>query len=286
MTSWYIGRSALRTLVAAMRRRQPQVTPFAIFSTPRTGSSWLVELLNSHPAITCFGERFYEGRGVPRDNGDRGFVRFDDLPTRFARRIPRVEELELDLYLRLLYRSRPRSRAVGLKVMLENTRRRPTLLDALARRQSRIVHLVRRNTLAKLISLRVAVARGVFRARVGDTLLQVTVRLKPEKLARDLDRMEAEVAKSRELLAHHRFPTLEVSYEDLVARTTSELARIATFLGLATKPWPAETTLVVTSPRPLDLVANREEVRRALAGTRYAAMLEELEALEAGRCLT
>jgi LPS sulfotransferase NodH len=254
-------------------RRRP--TPFVIFTTPRTGSSWLVELLDAHPSVTCYGERFYPGRGVRRENGNTGFVRFDDLPTRFLRRTRPTATLELEAYVSLLFGARRQGiQAVGLKVMLEQARARGGLMAALGRRRVRAVHLVRRSTLERLISLRAAVERGTFRARVGDELPAVSVLLRTDKLVRDLDTMEAAVAESRALLECHGLPSLELSYEHLVERTDGELARVAAFLELEQVAWEARSTLVVTNPHPLDVVENLHDVRRALEGTRYGWMLE------------
>lgn len=260
-----------------MSRRAKRPTAFVIFATPRTGSSWLVELLDAHPSVECHGERFYPGRGVRREVGSLSFPRFDDLPTRFLRRTRWTAAAELEAYVRLLFRPRRDVAAVGLKVMLERARAREGLMAALRRRQVRAIHLVRRNTLARLVSLRAAVERGVFRARVGDEIAPVQIRLRADDLLRDLDDMEAAVVASRELLERSELPSLEVSYEGLVERTDAELARIAAFLELSEIRWPALSTLVVTSPRPLDLVENLDEVLTTLTGTRYAWMLEALE---------
>lgn len=247
-----------------------------IFTTPRTGSSWLVELLDAHPSVACHGERFYPGRGVRREVGRASFPRFDDLPTRFLRRTRWTAAMELEAYLRLLYRPRRGVAAVGLKVMLEQARAREGLIEALGRRNVRAVHLVRRNTLARLISLRAAVERGVFRARVGDEVAHVRVRLRADKLVRDLDLMEAAVVASRELLERNGVPSLEVSYEQLLERTDAELARIAAFLELDETHWPAYSTLALMNPRPLDVVENVAELRQVLARTRYESMLDSL----------
>lgn len=251
-------------------------TPFVIFTTPRTGSSWLVELLDAHPSVTCYGERFYPGRGVRREVGDPGFLRFDDLPTRFVRRTRWGAAWELEVYVRLLFRPRRGVTAVGLKVMLEQARAREGLMAALGRRGVRAIHLVRDNTLARLISLRAAVERGVFRSRVGDEVEPVRIRLRLDKLVRDLDAMEAAATESREILAQNGLPSVEVRYEELVEREGEELARIAAFLELAEIRWPARSTLVVMNPRPLDVVENLDDVRRVLAGTRYEWMLDRL----------
>jgi LPS sulfotransferase NodH len=258
-----------------MRPRGMHRTPFVIFTTPRTGSSWLVELLDAHPSITCYGERFYPGRGVPRENGSTDFLRFDDLPTRFLRRARPAAALELEAYVALLFRPRRREvRAVGLKVMLEQAHARSGLMAALERRSVRAVHLVRRNTLARLVSLRAAVERGLFRARVGDELPPVRVRLRTDELVRDLDAMEAAVAESRTLLERHGLRSLEVSYEHLVEQTDAELARVAAFLELGETAWTPRSTLVVMNPHPLDVVENLADVQRTLEGTRYEWMLQ------------
>jgi len=256
-----------------MKRGRRQPVRFVVFSTPRTGSSWLVELLDAHPRVVAYGERFYPGRGVRRENGSLDFVRFDDLPSRFVRRAQPAAALELEAYLTLLLRPRPGIRAVGLKVMLEQARARAGLMASLGRRGVRAVHLVRRDTLARLISLRAALARGVFRARTGDVVPRTSLRLNSDKLLNDLETMEAAVAASRELLERHGLQCLEITYESLLASTEAELGRVAAFLDLEETVWTPGTTLVITNPDPLALVENVDEVRETLRGTRFEWMV-------------
>ena len=247
---------------------------FVVFSTPRTGSSWLVELLDAHPRVVCYGERFYPGRGVRHENGSTDFVRFDDLPTRFMRRSRPAAALELEAYVALLLRKREGMQAVGLKVMLEQAQARTTLMATLRRRRTRVVHLVRENTLARLISLRAAIARGVFRARLGDTVSTPSVRLERAKLVYDLEAMEDAVIRSRELITRHGLACHELTYEGLLGDTRGALARIAAFLDLDETTWDPSSTLVVTNPDPLSLVENLDEVAGELFGTRFEWMLE------------
>jgi LPS sulfotransferase NodH len=246
---------------------------FVVFSTPRTGSSWLIELLDAHPHVTAYGERFYPGRGVRRENGSTDFPRYDDLPTRFLRRGRPTAALELEAYVSMLFRPRLGIQAVGVKIMLEQARARAGLMAALGRRETRALHLVRQDTLARFISLRAAVGRGVFRARRGDVVPSISVRVNTARLVRDLDAMEEAVGESRELLERHGLPFMEFTYERLVAQTDAELARVAAFLDLGERTWTAASTLAVMNPRPLDLVENLDEVSRVLSGTRFEWML-------------
>jgi hypothetical protein len=39
--------------------------PFFLVGQPKSGTTWLMELLNSHPEILCMGEGFFFGRGAP-----------------------------------------------------------------------------------------------------------------------------------------------------------------------------------------------------------------------------
>jgi LPS sulfotransferase NodH len=53
-------------------------TRFIVLSTQRSGSTWVIDTLNSHPMVTCYSEVFLQdGSGKPRF-GARDLEFFDD----------------------------------------------------------------------------------------------------------------------------------------------------------------------------------------------------------------
>ncbi len=177
-------------------------------------------------------------------------------------------------YLNRLFAARPGIDAVGFKIMYGHPRVHAGLMPYLAVRRARVVHLVRANALDQVLSWETSVARSLFRARRGDVVPEVTVRLDAPALPTRLEKMESEVADARRMLARYRLPALEVVYEDLADTTGDELTRVVTFLDVEPTAWQAESLLVgANRATRAELIENLSEVRAALAGTRYEWML-------------
>jgi len=261
------------TRIRGARERRP--TPFVVFTTPRSGSSWLIDLLDSHPRIAAYAELFIVRDRTPPDYGSRDVPRFeatlDELrgngrATLLARRMR---------YLSRLFDRRPGVRAVGFKLMYLQASAHTGLVPYLAARRARVVHLVRANALEQIVSYEAAVARNLFRARRGDAVPEVTVRLDAPALPARLENMESEVVHARRTLARYRLPALEIVYERLAEATEGELARVVSFLGVEPVNWQTASPLVGASRVPrAELIENIDEVAAALAGTRFAWMLD------------
>lgn len=131
-----------------------------------------------------------------------------------------------------------------------------------------VIRLVRRNTLALLVSRRLLMA-SLFARSVPGGEPPTTVSIDAARCARILERIELEDRELDELAAGH--PTFRIAYEDL-ARSEG-LSELQSFLGVE----PA----ALRSPhrrggRPLsDSVENWEELAEALRGTRFASLLED-----------
>ena len=52
-------------------------TAFVVFTSPRTGSSWLIDLLDSHPRIAAYAELFLPGDRSTPDYGSQDLPRFE-----------------------------------------------------------------------------------------------------------------------------------------------------------------------------------------------------------------
>jgi LPS sulfotransferase NodH len=246
-------------------------TPFVLLTKSRSGSKWLVELLDSHSQLAVYGELF-GGAQVRSDYGAQDMPRFEDY-VRNGSAIGRALPLELlrVRYLRHLYASRNDVRAIGVKLVFAHATR--AVHAYLSARRVRVVHLVRANMLDAVISSEVASARRFAGARVGETAPAVSIRLDAETLYRRLTEHEHSISAARSRLLLYRLPTLEVFYEELVARHDGTIAPVLDFLG-------ADPTTVLWStfapiddvPRE-DVLENLDEVRAALAGTRFEWML-------------
>ena len=267
-----VYRRRVRPRRRAARGRRP--TPFVVFTTPRSGSSWLIDLLDSHPCIAAHAELFLVGDRTTPDYGNRDVPRFEatlDESRRHGRAALLVRRVR---YLNRLFARRRGVQAVGFKLMYLQASAHTGIVPYLAAQRARVVHLVRANALDQIVSYEAALVRNVFRARRGEVVPEVTVRLDPPALPARLEKMESEVADARRTLARYRLQALEVVYEHLAETTADELARVVSFLDVEPTDWQAESSLVGANRAPrTELIENLSEVEAALAGTRYEWML-------------
>jgi hypothetical protein len=230
-----------------------------------------MSVLNALDGVTAQGELFLPRPRVPDRRWDSDFS------------IPRyVESKEIHgsvrpfsvyRYLSALYGG---DGAVGFKLMYSQLRRYPEILPYLVRNRIRAVHLVRRNHLDVLISF--AIKNEIGRAHVlspSDRPADVTVELDTASLVRDLRKLELKHSVGRKVLRVARLEHMEIAYEELVADPT-RFDRIRRFLALpGDQELPQSNILKTRTGRQRDVVANYDDVRATLQGTRFAALLED-----------
>ena len=242
-------------------------TPFVVLTKARSGSSWLIELLNSHSQIVAFGEMF--GEQEPDTYGGDGVPRFAEFS---RKRGGRVLPLLRAAYLRRLFGAEPAASAIGLKVMYGHAGR--GVHEYLALRRARVVHLVRANVLDAVLSYELAKARDRFAVREGESARPVTVSLDPATIRERLEEHSFSIEQARARILFYRLPWHEVFYEELVARTEETLGGVLDFLGVRRER--LQSTFVPTNDQPREsVIENLDEVREALSGTRFAWMLDE-----------
>jgi LPS sulfotransferase NodH len=264
-------------------------TKFVILTSGRSGSSWLMEMLNSHPAIGGYGElfstrfktRYPETRAALY--GDPGGTPFfgayvDDHRRVNALTVPYVGTR----YLTLVYAPRDRLRAVGFRLRYGHLRARwgglpisAWLVPYMAARRVHVVHLVRRNSLDFLVSREVATASGLRHAREDEDVPQPRIALDTETLLNQLDQREAYERLVRRALSLLRLPSLELGYEELLANTNSAYRRVVEFLGVRPTDHEPRWRMrkMIDTPRH-DVIENYESVKRVLDGTKYASFLD------------
>lgn len=256
--------------------------PFVVFTTPRSGSGWLIDTLSSHPEVVAYAELFHLERRTAPGYGASDMPYFDvylDSVPRWARRARVFHRVA---FLRRVWAGRPGVRAVGFKLMYDQAQRHRGLLTLLSLRRARAVHLTRANLLEALISWQVARETGVYHVRRGEAPPRTPVSLDAERLHAQLEQDELAVSGARRRLERVRLPRLEVAYDELVARREETLERVLRFIGVEPDVDLLDSQLVPTSPHShLDLVENADEVRVALRGTRFEWMLGERAAARA-----
>jgi len=256
------------------------VVPFVLWSTWRSGTSWLMERLNKHPAVGSYGEilrvlppSVTGWSEWPPGAQDRPFY------TAYLRERGLVDSLlgphtHLFRYLDYVYAPRRNLRAIGFKLMYDQVRPYPHVLAYLRWRNVRVLHLIRENLLDLVLSRKANAFRK--RANVWSTEEREFIRpcLNTRTLIAELTRLEWERRVARLATRLSLLPVHEVSYEDLLD-SDSRLDPILAFLGVrrdaGTDLSPTIVKLAPFSHR--DGIANFDEVDQCLQGTRFHAFL-------------
>jgi LPS sulfotransferase NodH len=245
-------------------------TTFVVLTTQRSGSGWLVDLLDDHPAIAAYEELFRVTDTTVPSHGASRVPRFEVMvdPSTFSTSAGLLAKR--CRYIRSLSRAHPEARAVGFKLMYDQTRDHPGLLPTLALMRARFVHLVRCDSLSAIVSFDIAHAHDRWHHHTDRRVWPPRVRVDTTRLLPRLQQRDEEIRRFRRLLSRLPVPVHEVVYEDLLARRDEVLDGVADFLGVPAAATPLRSTLVRPSAgRTVDLVENRDAVRSALAGTDY-----------------
>ncbi|MEP1095007.1 MAG: sulfotransferase [Cyclobacteriaceae bacterium] len=184
-----------------------EYTSFAILCTSRTGSTWLHTLLNSHTSIFSHGQVInrYHKQGLK----------------------PELKEMVFHKYPKPI-------EAVGIKIFYgdDSIQYHKYLEDVLADPSIKIIHLVRRNTLAQYTSLKISERSWKWSmGNSADLSEKITLNLS------DYRQFESErldiVEKVTQRFKSHR--CLMLAYEDMTANFESTMHDIQAFLGVKPK---------------------------------------------------
>lgn len=243
-------------------------TKFVLLTSPRSGSTWLISLLNQMPDTTAFGELFLPRKR--RHEWDMSFSHPRFVEVRKRGRF--LRPVEVFSYLDDLYR---RPGVVGFKLMYAHLRRNPELLVYFWINRIRVVHLVRQNQLDLLISR--AVKRKLQRAHrmANEVPLEgIQVELDPQNLLRKLQIKERKVERGRALLRWSGLRYMEIGYEDL-QKDENEFRSLCKFLAIEpVDKMPASIFQKVRREGQSQVLKNYADVRRVLENTGYVAYLE------------
>ena len=239
--------------------------PFLILANQRSGSSVLRYALNEQKGVVSHGELLREGAHAKVSFAAQhagGWKRF------VARVAP---ERALRRYLGDLWKPRGEVRAAGFKLMYDQVSEPVTKVLA-ERDDVRFVHLVRTNALKSHLSYEVARAHERFTVRQEEAFAYEPIELDTTRLVDAMRDHHARIERHRAWLGER--PTLDVTYEELLADPGAVVARVLGFLDV-----PGEVVgdlpLKKMTPDALDqAVTNADEVRAALRGTEFAGLIE------------
>ncbi len=291
----------------ATQRRQTTVDSsdyirFVLVCDARTGSTMLIQALNSNPHITCFGAIF---------NTIVDFVDFSvdgyDNSSAHDREL-RDQDPVAFLRGRVYCQHPEKTRAVGFKYRYGQASHFPGLLEHLAEdAEIRVLHLRRHNLLRSLLSAKIVLMTGVWFQERGPSLAskltvanalrilrhpargpaavrrllwpseapskgrRSPVTLSAEECLAHFRTVEAQAAHYDELFKAH--PKFTVYYEDFLDHQGDTFKRVQSFLGV--EPRPLTVTMRRQNPEPLgELIENYDELYEAYKDSPHAWMFE------------
>ena len=242
--------------------------PFVILTSPRSGSTWLVSLLNQIDDTSTFGELFLPRKRKGTWDMDFAYPRFVEARRAGGRNRP----AEVFSYLDELYRQ---PGVVGFKLMYSHLRRYPELLAYFLIHRVRVIHLLRKNPLDLLISR--ALKRKVQQAhRLANEppLEGVQVELNTATLIKKLQIKQRKIKRAQMLLRLSGLRSIEIGYEDL-QKDPSVFQELCYFLSIATDhAMPESRFQKVRRGSQGQIIKNYSEVKQVLEGTRFLSYLE------------
>jgi LPS sulfotransferase NodH len=233
--------------------RSSQVTPYVLFLVGRVGSTYLVSMLRSHPALLAGEEDLRDledlGAQVQLDWADK-YLSPPILGTRKAR---------------------------GFNVKLAHLCDPDGFRELLQKRRCKILHMQRRNRVKAVIS-RINGSRlydqtgmwGLFDER--DKLPPLTVDLAQfDEFLNHRERMDAQLEAYVKSL---QLPTIEIFYEDLLSDRSAFLEALFRFLDVPFVPVKG-VTLKITNDDLSQVITNFDELQATYKGTPYYSMFEQ-----------
>lgn len=226
-----------------------QPSKFIIYSTQRSGTSWLVDLLDNHPETYCFGEMFLKRPTLPK--------RFYHYQQDNAG----VRPFSTNTYLRKFEEKTDSFKAAGFNLMYNHSCRYPEVLIRATIKQYKIIHLVRRSHFDKIISAKLRQKSDI--AHITDKNTKEpedTITLDPEEIKRDLKKRKIEYVLHRNLLRLLPTPKHTVCYNDMTDNFSETMTDIADFLDISDGPWNTKFSKVNKRSKE-EVVENYDEIK-------------------------
>jgi len=278
---------------------------FIIFTRGRTGSTAIVDELDSHPQISCIQEPFIPLAGIPalqksvEDHGRKFANTFDRQPRfipfeAWLRQWRCIELFDkpyylvgmrlrnrmrlIEYYLSMLEAQERRAshdmlHSFGFKLLINHFNNWPELEEVMRARGFKAVYLERKNVVRKVISGQVAQQRGIYNQK----------KYSPGKELYDLDledfemRVRSElklVGEEKAMLRSKGFPVLEISYEDFLEERAAFFHRLFDYLEVDhIDPRPTEYSVMITDLRKT--VRNYSELVQRVEHLGLGTMLAE-----------
>jgi LPS sulfotransferase NodH len=244
---------------------------FCVITTPRSGSTWLATLLDSHPQIKSFEEPFIWRADRPNWT-DQEFPTYYNYKTS----INGKSIFTLFKYLDILnnYKSETDFDIIGFKIMYNQIQENPEVMVKLLLDKYRIIHLIRQNYLDVIISRAAKKQHQI--AHSNKVLAQTKqVTLDTSCLIEDLKRCDRNNQLFCSLLKIMPLSVLEITYESMQEDYNQILCSVASFLNVSSDSITFKSDLKrINQGKYADKIANYQQVWETLSGSTYIKFLK------------
>jgi LPS sulfotransferase NodH len=248
------------------------MTKAIILTTQRTGSTFLVESLHSHPEVHCVGEMLAGGH--IRDSQVPGLV----FKSRYSTKAYRYLTSGAVFPTRMMdrYFARDDRPVMAFKAMYNQISPPWTLRYLREHTEIRVLHLRRHNLLKQYVShALIHVKRDDhWDPHTTQPVKPASIVISADDALRYLRRLRAEHDAHERMFVHH--PRLSLTYESMIdgnALATGVARDICNFLGISQQPMHSK--LVKLNPELLrEMITNYDEVSRRIRQTEFADLLD------------
>lgn len=252
-------------------KKSPQ--KFVVLTTQRSGSTWFISLLSSHPDIKVFGEVFLD---APVKSAPAGFddilpkMRFFDYRNTHSTARPWATFK----YINYLENCSSEHQYVGFKLMYNHLSKYREILLKLIVGRYKIIHLVRNNHLDVILS-RNSLKNTQIAHQIGKVEVeQKSYYIDPSQLLSEFMQLERTVQSARRFLSFMPVDVLEISYEDLLKNVAHESKKTMDFLGLESDLLLISEMKKINKKPYGDVIENYSEVQQVLFKTKFRELLE------------
>ena len=250
--------------------REKKTTKFCIFAIQRSGSTWLHELLDSHPEVKVLRGEIFLDRKQENIWVDPNLVPFYEFKNANSGMRPWLTFQ----YLNSLDSYPGEHHAIGFKLMYNQVARKPEILAKLVSDRFKIIHIIRQNYLdATLSGINIrekGISHTTNKVNIGSTYVDTSF------LLRNILKREFQVKLANILLAVLPNIVETITYEELCENRDLVLQDLANFLGVAISDINFKSDLQkINRGSYRDKIENYEEVKQVLSGTRFEILLDE-----------
>lgn len=242
---------------------------FILLAARRSGTSLVIDCLNSHPDIHCVKRAFgleHKIKNPTPDLHSGGFYlyRVKNLINRLRYYFAR-SGLIGDFLKEDVFNMDSDIKNVGFRMIYDMSLKYPYVSEWAKNNDIKVIHLIRKNILKTYVSSMTAPIHKMHHPREGEKITTVKINLDPDKVIKELNTRLSEIDAQRNRYTSSNY--IEVFYEDFVENQDDESKKLLDFIG-ADNGHSLKSTLVKINPDSLEhVVENHEEIERALKGT-------------------